>query len=119
MDANSIQIQALVTFVMPFVIQLLKRSQAKSLAWIDQAKPKVCMATSAVTALLTAGGIHFVHTAGAITVTYPDLSTALHGLLTFLVAAIFQLAGQHALYDGFWRYIVASPSSQPATEAHQ
>jgi hypothetical protein len=94
---------------MPLLIQLAKRSQVRWLAWIDQAKPKVCMATSAIAALLTAGGIQIVHAPGTLTIHYPDATTALHGVLIFLVSATCQLAGQHALYDGFWRYVVSTP----------
>jgi hypothetical protein len=125
MDIQAIQVQALVTFLMPLLIQLAKRSQVKWLDWIDQAKPKVCMATSAITALLTAGGIQFAHAPGTLTIHYPDATTFLHGVMVFLVSAIFQLAGQHALYDGFWRYVVTSstnavgskqlPGSEPAS----
>jgi hypothetical protein len=105
MDANSIQIQALVTFMMPFFIQLAKRSKARGLAWIDQAKPKVCVATSAATALATSLGIQFARTPHSLTVTWPDAATLLHGFLTFLVSALLQFAGQHALYEGLWRQV--------------
>ncbi len=47
MDVQSIQTQALITFVMPFLIQLAKRSQSAGFAWISQRKPKICMLTSA------------------------------------------------------------------------
>ena len=59
MDVQSIQTQALITFVMPFLIQLAKRSQSAGFAWINQRKPKICMLTSGVAALLTSMGIEF------------------------------------------------------------
>lgn len=108
MDASQIQIQALVTFLMPFFIQLAKRSRARALAWIDQGKPKVCVATSVATALATSMGIQIAHTAHSLTVTWPDGATLLHGFLAFLVSSVLQFAGQHALYEGFWRQIVPS-----------
>ena len=43
MDAQSLQVQALITFVMPLLIQLAKRSQSRAFAWIDQNKPKICL----------------------------------------------------------------------------
>ncbi len=112
MDQNAIQIQALVTFMMPFFIQLAKRSQATALAWIDQAKPRVCVATSAATALATSLGIQIAHTPHSLTVTWPDATTAIHGFLTFLVSAVLQFAGQHALYEGLWRLVVPSAGAR-------
>jgi hypothetical protein len=106
MDTNSIQIQALITFIVPLVIQLAKRSQSAAFAWIDQHKPRVCMLTSAVTALLTSMGIQFVHAPHSLTVSWPDAATLARGFVTFLVAAVLQFAAQHALYDGLWRHIV-------------
>jgi hypothetical protein len=114
MDANSIQFQALITFLMPMAMQLAKRSQAKSLAWIDQSKPVVCIFTSAVSAILTSTGIQVVHVAHSLTITWPDTTTIIHGLVALAVSTIIQFAGQHALYDGFWRHIISSPSNQPA-----
>ncbi len=119
MDQNAIQIQALVTFMMPFFIQLAKRSKAKALAWIDQAKPKVCVATSAATALATSMGIQFAHTPHSLTVTWPDATTAIHGFLTLLVSAVLQFAGQHALYEGLWRQVVPAKSSQTSVASSQ
>ncbi len=51
MDTQSLQVQALITFIMPLLIQLAKRSQSAAFAWIDQNKPKVCMMASGVMAL--------------------------------------------------------------------
>ncbi len=121
MDQHSIQVQALVTFMMPFFIQLAKRSQAKALAWIDQSKPKVCVATSVAAALATSMGIQFAHTPHSLTVTWPDGATLLHGFLTLLVSTVLQFAGQHALYEGLWRQILpakpAGLSSQPSAHS--
>ncbi len=111
MDPKVIQIQALVTFMMPFFIQLAKRSQAKALAWIDQAKPKVCVAASAAAALATSMGIQIAHSPHSLTVAWPDTTTLLHGFLTFLVSAVLQFAGQHALYEGLWRQILPSAAA--------
>jgi len=108
MDAQSLQIQALITFVMPLLIQLAKRSQSQAFAWIDQNKPKICMITSGVAALLTSMGIEFVHAPHSLTVSWPDTATLVRGLLTFLVSVVLQFAAQHALYDGFWRHVVPS-----------
>jgi len=106
MDTNSLQIQALITFVMPLLIQLAKRSQSAAFAWIGQNKPKVCMLTSGVAALLTSMGIEFVHAPHSLTVSWPDSNTLLRGLATFLISALFQFAAQHALYEGLWRHVV-------------
>ncbi len=114
MDQNTIQTQALVTFMMPFFIQLAKRLQAQALAWIDQARPKVCVATSAATALVTSMGIQFAHTPHSLTVDWPDATTAIHGFLTLLVSAVLQFAGQHALYEGLWRQILPSAAVRSA-----
>ena len=106
MNIQSLQIQALITFVMPLLIQLAKRSQSAAFAWIDQNKPKVCMLTSGVTALLTSMGIEFVHVPHSLTVTWPDAPTMARGFVTLVVSVVLQFAAQHALYDGFWRHVV-------------
>ncbi len=111
MDANSLQIQALITFLTPFLIQLAKRSQSAAFGWIDQNKPKICMATSAVAALATSMGIEFVHAPHSLTVSWPDGAAMARGLVTFAVSAVLQFATQHALYEGFWRHVVPSPRS--------
>jgi hypothetical protein len=106
MDIQSIQTQALITFVMPLVIQLAKRSQSAGFAWIDQNKPKICVLTSAVAALATSMGIELAHAPHSITVSWPDEATLLRGLATFLLSAVVQFAAQHALYEGLWRHVV-------------
>jgi hypothetical protein len=106
MDAHSLQVQALITFVMPLLIQLAKRSQSAGFAWIDQNKPRLCMLTSGVAALLTSMGIEFVHDAHSLTVTWPDAATLVRGLVTFLISVVLQFAAQHVLYDGFWRHVL-------------
>ena len=111
MDTQSLQVQALITFAMPLLIQLAKRSQSAGFAWINQNKPKICMLTSGVAALLTSMGIEFVHAPHSLTVSWPDTATLVRGLVTFAVSAVLQFAAQHALYDGFWRHVV------PAGEA--
>lgn len=117
MDANSIQIQALITFIMPLLIQLAKRSQSAAFAWIDQNKPKVCVLTSGVTALLTLMGIEIVHAPHSLTVSWPDAETLLRGGATMLVSVVLQFAAQHVLYDGFWKHVIPSPSNQVAAAA--
>jgi hypothetical protein len=107
-DTNSIQIQALVTFLTPFLIQLLKKNRAQALAWIDQAKPRVCVLTNGVTALLTAMGIQLECAPHHFTVSWPDGATLVRGFVTFVLG----FALQHALYEGFWRHLVPSPSNQ-------
>jgi hypothetical protein len=119
MDTNSIQMQALITFLMPLLIQLAKRSQSVAFAWIGQNKPKVCMLTSAAMALVTSMGIQFAHAPHSLTVTWPDAGTIERGFLTFLVAAVLQFATQHALYDGFWRHVVPAGSNQSSVVSHQ
>lgn len=114
MDSNSIQLQVLITFVMPLLIQLAKRSQSAAFAWIGQNKPRICMLTSGVAALLTSMGIEFVYAPHSLTVRWPDTATLVRGLLTLLVSVVLQFAAQHALYDGFWRHIVPSGSNQAA-----
>ena len=114
MDTNSIEVQALITFVMPLLIQLAKRSQSHAFAWIDQNKPKVCVLTSGVMALATSMGIEFAHAPHSLTVSWPDTSTLWRGFATFLISAVFQFAAQHALYEGLWRHVVASSNSQAA-----
>jgi len=112
MDTQSLQVQALITFVMPFLIQLAKRSESAGFAWIDQNKPKVCMLTSGITALLTSMGIEFAHAPHTLTVTWPDASTLARGLATFLVSAVLQFAAQHALYEGLWRHLVPTEEAR-------
>ena len=119
MDANSIQIQALVTFLMPLIIQYAKRSQAAWLGWIDQNKPKVCMVTSAATALATSMGIVISRAPHSLTLTWPDGSVLARGFATFLVSAVVQFAAQHALYDGFWRHVVPAASNQQSAVGSQ
>jgi len=112
MDTQSLQVQALITFIMPLLIQLAKRSQSAAFAWIDQNKPKVCMLTSGVTALLTSMGIEFVHAPHSLTVSWPDTATLVRGFVTLVVSVVLQFAAQHVLYDGFWRHIVPSASNE-------
>ena len=119
MDPQSLQVQALITFVMPLFIQLAKRSQSAGFAWIDQNKPKICMLTSAVTALLTSMGIQIVHDAHSLTVRWPDPAMMVRGLLTLVVSVVLQFAAQHALYDGFWKHAVPTVSNQPSVVSHQ
>ena len=114
MDTNTIQIQALITFLMPLLIQLAKRSQSVAFGWIDQNKPRICMLTSAVTALATSMGIEIVRAPHSLTVSWPEGATLLRGLMTFLVSAVLQFAAQHALYEGMWRHLFPSPSNQGA-----
>ena len=114
MDTNSIQVQALITFLTPFLIQLAKRSQSAAFAWIGQNKPRVCVLTSAATALLTSMGIEIAHAPHSLTVSWPEGATLLRGLMTFLVSAVLQFAAQHALYEGMWRHLFPSPSNQGA-----
>lgn len=116
MDPQSLQVQALITFIMPLAIQLAKRSQSQAFAWIDQNKPRICMLTSGVTALLTSMGIEIAHAPHSLTVTWPDTATLVRGLVTFLVSAIVQFAAQHALYDGLWRHVVPSQSNAVSTQ---
>lgn len=108
MDTSSIQIQALITFLAPFFIQLAKRSQSLAFSWIDQNKPKVCVLTSGLAALATSMGIQFVHSPHSVTVTWPDGSTLAHGFTTFLVSALIQFVGQHALYEGLWKHVLST-----------
>jgi hypothetical protein len=119
MDTNSIQIQALITFVMPFFIQLAKRSQSAAFAWIDQHKPRVCMLTSAAAALLTSMGIQFAHAPHSLTVSWPDAATLARGFVTFLVSAVLQFAAQHALYEGWWRHVLPAGSNQRSAVSGQ
>jgi hypothetical protein len=112
MDTYSLQVQALITFVMPLLIQLAKRSQSAAFAWIDQNKPRICMMTSGVTALLTSMGIEFAHAPHSLTVSWPDTATLVRGLVTFLISAVLQFAAQHILYKGFWQHAVPSPSNE-------
>jgi fumarate reductase subunit D len=100
------ELQALITFLTPLVIQLAKRSQLRALAWIDQSKPKICLLTSAVAALLTSMEIEVVHTSHQLTITWPDGARLAHGLTTFLVAAAMQFGGQHVFYDSLWKQVV-------------
>jgi hypothetical protein len=106
MDTHSIEVQALITFVMPLLIQLAKRSHSLAFAWIDQNKPKICVFTSAVAALATAMGIEVAHAPHSLTVTWPDEATLLRGFAAFLISAVFQFAAQHALYEGLWRHVM-------------
>jgi len=119
MNANSLQVQALIAFVMPLLIQLAKRSQRAGWAWIAQNKPKVCLLTSGVAALLTSMGIECVHAPHSLTVNWPDTATLVHGLVIFVVSAILQFGGQAALYDGFWRHVVPSASNQSSVVSRQ
>jgi hypothetical protein len=112
MDTNSFQFQALITFLVPFFMQLAKRSQAPALNWIDANKPKICVITGIFTALATSTGIEFTHAAHSLTVTWPDGATIARGFVTFFVATIIQIAGQHALYDGFWKHLVPTPKAE-------
>ena len=119
MDVTSIQVQALITFLTPLLIQLVKRSQSAAFAWIDQNKPKICLLTSGAAALATSMGIEFVHASHSLTVSWSDTATLARGLVTFVVSAVLQFAAQHALYDGFWRHVVPAGSNQSSVVSHQ
>jgi len=112
MDANSFEMQALITFITPVVIQLAKRSQSAAFAWIDQNKPKVCVATSALAALATSMGIEFVRGPHSLTVSWADGATLARGFATFAVSALVQFATQHALYEGLWRHVLPAGSGR-------
>lgn len=109
------EIQALVTFLAPLVIQFAKRSTAYGLGWLDQARPRMCILANFVVALVTSAGITFAHAPGSLTIAWPDLSTATTGALTFLVTVIVQFVAQHLLYDSFWKHFVKSPSNEPGS----
>jgi hypothetical protein len=119
MDAQSLQVQALITFLTPLLIQLAKRSQARALAWIDQSRPKICVLTSAAAALLTCTEIEVIHAPLSLTITWPDEATLAQRLLAFLAAAALQFGAQHIFYDSFWRHVVPTASNQqvPAVSA--
>lgn len=119
MNPQSLQVQALITFVMPLLIQLAKRSRSAAFAWIDQNKPRICVLTSGATALLTSLGIDIVHAPHSLTVSWPDAQTLLRGGVTFLLSAILQFAAQHVLYDGFWRHVVPAGSNQRSAVSSQ
>ena len=108
MDTNTIQIQALVTFLTPLLIQLAKRSQARALAWIDQSKPLVAILSSLALACATSMGIQFAASPHSLTITWPDGESLARGLANFLAAVALQFAGQHVFYEGFWRHVVPS-----------
>jgi hypothetical protein len=108
MDPQSLQVQALITFVMPLLIQLAQRSRSAAFAWIDQRKPRICILTSGAAAFLTSLGIDVVHAPHSLTVSWPDAETLLRSLATFALSAVFQFAAQHVLYDGFWRHVLPS-----------
>jgi hypothetical protein len=115
MDPHSIQVQAVVSLVMPLLIQLAKRSRSQAFAWIDQNRPTICALTSGMAAILTSMGIEIVHDAHSLTVRWADSATQLHGFATFVVAALFQFGAQQAAYVGLWRRVVPSPSNELAT----
>jgi hypothetical protein len=119
MDAQSLQVQALITFITPFLLQLAKRSQSRALAWIDQSKPKICVLASAAAALMTSMEIEVIHAPHRLTITWADGPTLVRGLLTFLVAAAVQFGGQHIFYDSFWRHVVPAASNQSPVVSHQ
>jgi hypothetical protein len=106
-------IQALVAFLAPLVIQFLKRSTARGLSWLDQAKPKYCVLTNFALALLTNAGITFAHTPGSLLIHWPDLTTAVAGALTFLFTVLVQFLAQHLLYGALWKHVVKSPTNEP------
>ena len=119
MDPQSLQVQALITFVMPLLIQLAKRSQSAAFAWIDQNKPKICVVTSGATAFLTSLGIEIVHAPHSLTVSWPDAEALLRGFATFVLSALFQFTAQHVLYDGFWRHVLPAGSNQRSAVSSQ
>ena len=106
MDVQSVEMQALITFIIPLFIQLAKRSRGLAFAWIDQNKPRICMLTSALMALLTSMGIQIARAPHSLTVSWPDAAALARGLATFLVSSLLQFAAQHALYEGLWRHVV-------------
>ena len=109
MDIQSIQIQALISFVVPMIIQLAKNSQSKALAWIDQYRPNICIITSAGAALLTSMEIDVVRAPHSLTVSWPDSATLAHGLVTFVIMTAAQFGGQHVFYESLWRHILPTP----------
>jgi hypothetical protein len=103
---QDIQVQAIIAFLFPVVLQLAKNSQNKLLAWVSNNKPRVSVITSALVALLTNMGFSFAHTTHSVTIGWVDLPTAVHGLVAFLTMTGIQLAGQHLSYEAFWQHIL-------------
>src|ERR1039458_7442966 len=108
---TQVQWQLLTAFFVPFVLQLMKRSQLGIISWLNQNTPKVNIAISAFAALFLATGIHLVHTPGSLVLTWPAIGVMATGFTTFLV----QLGSQHVSYEAFWRHFFpASPIAKDA-----
>jgi hypothetical protein len=120
LDIQTIQTQAFITLLVPFVIQLAKNSQSKAFAWIDQYKPNICVITSAVAALATSMEIVVVRAPHSLTISWPDSATLAHGLVTFVIMTATQFGGQHVFYESLWRHVLPSvplPAVRQATLA--
>jgi len=110
---TSLQIQALVTVLAPFVIQAAKASQLKVLAWINQNSRTVNIIVSFLTALITSAGIMIHHTPGQIMINYPGVPQIIHGVLGFLLVAGGQFAVQHGIYHAMVRPLVPVAPPKP------
>jgi hypothetical protein len=111
---TSFQLQALVTFIAPFLIQIAKASQTKVLGWINENNKMVSVAISFVTSLATNTGIALHHTAGQLTLTYPDLPHVIQGLTGFIVMTVTQFLAQGAVYDQLARRFFPTPEAKRA-----
>lgn len=109
---TSFQLQALVTFIAPFLIQAAKASESKLLTWINENTKTVSVLVSFVTSLATNMGIALHHSTGQLTLTYPDLPTAIQGLTGFLVMTAAQFLAQGSIYDQIARYVFPTKQAE-------
>lgn len=113
---QDVQIQAMIALIFPVALQLAKRSQSKALAWIDQNRPKISVAVSGLAAVATNAGLSFAHTSHSVTLTWTDLPSAIHGLVTFGITTALQLFGQHLSYQAIWKHVLPATPNLPATK---
>ena len=103
--------QAVIALFVPLVIQLLKKANVWGLNWIHQNTPLICAGVSALAALITTVGIHFMWdpAAHSLLITGLDPTAVISNLI---LSVQMQFALQHVSYEGFWRSLV--PVAAPA-----
>jgi len=112
-----LQIQALVTVLAPFAIQLVKNSQVALQGWIDRHRAQVCVAVNFLTALATNAGVAIHHVPGQIVISYPDLPTAVQGLTGFLLMTGAQFGAQHVVYHAAVKHMLPAPATRKEAKA--
>lgn len=99
MNPNAVANQLTINVLAVSLIQLLKSSQHKWLAWINPNTPWVSRIVALATAIMTAGAIHATYVAGTLTIT--NLTS--HAILLGIWTVAQNYIAQHVIYGAAFR----------------